>query len=105
MGYKQILSIKEKISIKRDVMPIEDLRSKKLMSNVLETRLARQKRKILRINAQAEKKIKNSFYAFERGSVITFKISGGKMMIAKVVLFYCLPESLVHYLTYCLFCW
>ena len=56
---EQILSIKEEIRIKRDVMPIEDLRSKKFMANVLETRLARQKRETLRINAQAEKKIKN----------------------------------------------
>ena len=45
--------------LKRDILPIEDLRSKKFMSNVLETRLARQKRETLRIANQAEKKIKS----------------------------------------------
>ena len=56
---EQIQSIKEEIAMKRGIMPIEELRSKKFMANVLETRLARQKRESMRINLQAEKKIKN----------------------------------------------
>ena len=45
--------------LKREILSMEDLRSRKFMSNVLETRLARQKRESMKINSQAEKKIKN----------------------------------------------
>ena len=57
--FEQIQGIKEEVRLKRDVLTIEDLRSRKFMSNVLETRLARQKRESMKINSQAEKKIKN----------------------------------------------
>lgn len=55
----QIEGIKEEMKLKRSIMSVEDIRSRKFMCNVLETRLARQKRETIRINTQAEKKIKN----------------------------------------------
>ena len=55
---ESIDSISEEMRLKRDMMTHEDLKSKKFMSNVLQTRLARQKRESLRIFNQAEKKIK-----------------------------------------------
>ena len=51
--------IKEEMRLKREILSLEDLRSRKFMANVLETRLARQKRESMKINSQAEKKIKN----------------------------------------------
>lgn len=57
--FEQIQGIKEEMRLKRDILTIEDLRSKKFMANVLETRLARQKRESMKINTQAEKKVKN----------------------------------------------
>jgi hypothetical protein len=56
---EQIASIYEEIKLKKRRMATEDLRSKRFMLNVLETRLARQKRESMRTNSQAEKKIKN----------------------------------------------
>ena len=56
---EQIQSIKEEMRLKREILSLEDLRSRKFMANVLETRLARQKRESMKINSQAEKKIKN----------------------------------------------
>ena len=55
---ESIDSISEEMRLKRGMMTHEDLKSKKFMSNVLQTRLARQKRESLRIFNQAEKKIK-----------------------------------------------
>ena len=56
---EQIHSMKEEMRLKRDILPIEELRSKSFMCNVLVTRLARQKRETLRIFTNAEKKIKS----------------------------------------------
>ncbi len=56
---EQIEGLREEMKLKRDIYTTEDLRSRKFMINVLETRLARQRRETIRINAQAEKKIKN----------------------------------------------
>ena len=56
---EQIQGIKEEMRLKREILSLEDLRSRKFMANVLETRLARQKRESMKINSQAEKKIKN----------------------------------------------
>ena len=55
----QIQGIKEDMRLKKDYMSQDEIRSKRFMSNVLETRLARQKRETIRILTQAEKKIKN----------------------------------------------
>lgn len=56
---EQINCIQEEMRMKKKIFTKEDFRSKKFMLNVLETRLARQKRETLRVNNQAEKKIKN----------------------------------------------
>ena len=55
----QINGINEELKLKKKMLSAEDVRSKKFMLNVLETRLSRQKRETNRINNMAEKKIKN----------------------------------------------
>ena len=55
---EQINSIVEEMKLRRNILTHDELKSKKFMSNVLMTRLARQKRESNRIFNLAEKKIK-----------------------------------------------
>ena len=56
---EQIQGIKEEMRLKKEFLAQDEIRSRRFMANVLETRLARQKRETVRIITQAEKKIKS----------------------------------------------
>eukprot|EP00093_Oithona_nana_P004408 04408.XXX_95632_92827_1 [CDS] Oithona nana genome sequencing. len=56
---EQIQGIKEEMRLKKEFLAQDEMRSRRFMANVLETRLARQKRESIRILTQAEKKIKS----------------------------------------------
>ncbi len=56
---RQISGIQEELKLKKKILTSDDVRSKKFMLNVLETRLNRQKKESNRISNLAEKKIKS----------------------------------------------